>query len=670
MDPHPELRGREFAGYRMGEYLGQGGSGPMYAGTMLDGGARVAIKVFDIFGLLPEPVRREFQAQLEAEAREASHILHPSVAQVLAVGSLDDMPCVVSEFVEGERLDAVLERNRTVDEAAAAAMVRQVAAGVRAIHDAGLIHGDVKPGNVIVRTDGIPVLVDLGHAKSDPRLAALTRMGREPGTPLYQPPEQVEGEPATVAGGVFGLGGTLLALVTGAGATPEERKRALQSDVAPELRRVILTAMAKAPGDRFGSAAALIEGIDELRARAAGQVDRSSATVLLEGSTPKRRSTGARPKPPAPEVPVAESDDDIETLPAENIVAGPDEATISDAAAAPPAEVPRRKTGTIRRPTGAVKRPTGEVSKPKTERVQAADVAAEAAKKPRTERVKADDVAAAARKTERAGRPGTTVRDKSRRTERPGRTPARGGGGRKLVGALFVLALLGGGGYAAWHFLGTGGSAKPKPEPEVAEAPVEAEGTPEAEAAPEAEAEPAAGEPAKPPTPAQPAPAPDAAAQREAAAAKALAGETAEAERLAALVAEVERLIAEGGLARARERALELPEGHARRAELLAAIEAAETRSGVLAGVRAHVEARRWAEARVALDPLPADAPGVAELRAAIEAGEAEDAARAAAAVEASAAEASKAEAGGGKAETALADAARGFGAGRGLGRA
>ncbi|MGH3073834.1 MAG: serine/threonine-protein kinase, partial [Gaiellales bacterium] len=197
----PPLTGRLVADrYTIEEELGRGGFGTVY-GASADGGERVAVKVFS---------RREGLApRADREARTARKLDHPNIHTVLGVENDDDHVYLVSQLVEGERLD----RSGLADDQA----VRAIAAVCDALayaHSRGIVHRDVKPANILVARDGTVTLTDFGIA-SDEDSRDQTVDERVLGTLSYMSPEQAAGTQATGATDVWAAGLTLYTQLTG-----------------------------------------------------------------------------------------------------------------------------------------------------------------------------------------------------------------------------------------------------------------------------------------------------------------------------------------------------------------------------------------------------------------------------------------------------------------------
>ena len=252
--------------YQVGARLGRGGMADVHAGRDLRLQREVAIKL-----LRPEVVARqpEVRARFEAEARNAARLSHPNVVAVYDTGEHEGLPFIVMELLPGETL-ADRIRGGPVD----LGWLRQVAADVlgalEAAHAAGIVHRDIKPGNILLADDGRAKVADFGIAKSlDGTGPDLTATNLLIGTPAYLAPEQVAGGPATARSDLYALGVVLYEASSGrkpfTGETPVAVAYAIEhADVEPlaavrpevdgALSATVEQAMERDPDRRFGSA--------------------------------------------------------------------------------------------------------------------------------------------------------------------------------------------------------------------------------------------------------------------------------------------------------------------------------------------------------------------------------------------------------------------------------
>ena len=269
--PPPSSATTEIAGrYRIEGALGRGGMAEVRAGTDLRLQRPVAVKF-----LLPEMAAREdIRRRFEAEARAAASLSDPHAVAVYDTGEHEGLPYIVMERLPGETL-----ADRIAAGPQDPAWVRQVAgevlAALGAAHAAGLVHRDVKPGNILITADNHAKIADFGIAKS---LEAsngsrdLTGTGQLLGTPAYLPPERLDGGPATAQSDLYSLGVVLYEALAGQcpfpGETPVATAMAIVAgdyppldEVRPGLDPALVTtvhrAMATNPAQRFVSAAAM-----------------------------------------------------------------------------------------------------------------------------------------------------------------------------------------------------------------------------------------------------------------------------------------------------------------------------------------------------------------------------------------------------------------------------
>jgi serine/threonine protein kinase len=206
-----------------------------------------------------------FQERFLREARMAAALAHPNLVAVYDVGTDDGLPYIVMEYVEGETLAELMARAGPVSPDRAVELLVQVCAGLEHAHAAGLVHRDIKPQNLLVRTDGVVKVADFGIARTL-QGTQLTQVGTVLGTAAYLAPEQAAGERVMAAADIYSLGAVAYELLTGR--TPYEfeslAELALKQREAPPpipeappgLERAVLRALAFRPQDRPESATA------------------------------------------------------------------------------------------------------------------------------------------------------------------------------------------------------------------------------------------------------------------------------------------------------------------------------------------------------------------------------------------------------------------------------
>jgi hypothetical protein len=258
--------GAEYAGYEIVRILGRGGMGIVYLAREPRLDRLVALKVIRP-DLAHDPT---FRARFRSESRTAAAIEHPHVVTVFGAGERNGLLYVAMRYVPGRDLGRIVAADGPLSPATAAQVIGQVATGLDAVHAAGLVHRDVKPGNVIVgdQTDGgdpAAYLADFGLARAIAAGSGLTATGELIGTLDFIAPEQIEGRRVDARTDVYALGCVLFHAVTGrvpfAGPESSAKMWAHLNEPPPDpdrgaaaLAPVIRRAMAKDPAGRFPSA--------------------------------------------------------------------------------------------------------------------------------------------------------------------------------------------------------------------------------------------------------------------------------------------------------------------------------------------------------------------------------------------------------------------------------
>ena len=269
---HPQRIGR----YRIERLLGQGGFGLVYLAHDEQLNRRVAVKV-PHSRLMSKP--EDAEAYL-AEARTGANLDHPGIVPVHDVGRTENFPCyIVSKYIEGTDLSTRLREQRLTYREAAA-LVATVAEALHYAHKKGLVHRDVKPGNILIAGDGRPWVVDFGLALREENIGKGPKYA---GTPAYMSPEQARGEGHRVDGrsDIFSLGVVLYELLTGRkpfrGDTQAELLEQVTSyeprplrqydeKLPKELERICHKAMAKRASERYSSAHDMADDLRHLLA--------------------------------------------------------------------------------------------------------------------------------------------------------------------------------------------------------------------------------------------------------------------------------------------------------------------------------------------------------------------------------------------------------------------
>lgn len=271
LEPRP---GDSVGPYRITRTIGRGRMGVVFEGVA-DGQEPVAIKVVTTELSQDEVFVRRFQREVAA----AQKISHPHVVPVLGAGEEGGLPYLVQALIAGGSLHDRLVRDGALDVATTVRLLRGPAEGIDALHASGLIHRDIKPGNILLDGDTAYV-TDFGLAK-DSQASNLTRPGQALGSLDYMAPEQIRGEDVSAATDIYALGCMIHECLTGTppfGGRPsmrvlfahlqEEPPDLSESrrDIAPAVAKAVNKALEKEPEDRPASAAGYISSI----ARAAG----------------------------------------------------------------------------------------------------------------------------------------------------------------------------------------------------------------------------------------------------------------------------------------------------------------------------------------------------------------------------------------------------------------
>ncbi len=276
--------------YRVERVLGEGAMAKVLLAHDAELGREVAVKLLDE-GLAADP---SFRARFAREARIAAGLSHPNIVTVFDVGEADGRPFIVMELVPGRTLEERLRRDGAVPANDVVAIARQVCAGLEHAHANGLVHRDLKPGNLIERDDGTIKIADFGIARAVEG-TELTEAGTVVGTAAYLAPEQAEAGTVTSATDLFALGAVLYELLTGRqpwkveslaqlAARREVTPPELPAETPPGLRAAIERSLRPDAEDRPSSAAEFARLLDGDSA-APGE----DATVVIPRAAPRRR---------------------------------------------------------------------------------------------------------------------------------------------------------------------------------------------------------------------------------------------------------------------------------------------------------------------------------------------------------------------------------------------
>src|SRR5438067_111428 len=286
-----ELLG-EFGDYELLEEVGRGGQGVVFRARQKSLNRTVALKVISLGQWASKAHLRRFR--LEAEA--AAKLEHPGIVPIHEVGERDGSCYFSMKFIEGGQLDEVARR-QPMPIRQAAELIAKVARTVHYAHEHGILHRDIKPGNILLDEKGEPHLTDFGLARLVESESSVTHTLDILGTPSYMAPEQAVGNNTAVSNAtdVYGIGAVLYQLLTGhppfaGGATYETirllldtepwQPRLLNPKIDRDLSTICLKCLEKDPKRRYSSALALAEDLERwlkhepIRARRTGVIGR------------------------------------------------------------------------------------------------------------------------------------------------------------------------------------------------------------------------------------------------------------------------------------------------------------------------------------------------------------------------------------------------------------
>ncbi len=271
-----ELSGRQLGDYRILRRIGRGAMADVYLAEQLSLGRQVAIKV----------LKRElaedasYVKRFQNEARAAAALVHANIVQIHEVGCIDDVHFIAQEYVAGQNLRQLLDRQGPLDARLSVTIMRQVAAALHRAGRAGIVHRDIKPENIMLSAAGEVKVADFGLSRiaGDGGLD-LTQVGVTMGTPLYMSPEQAEGKKPDPRSDLYSFGVTCFHMLAGrppfVGDTAlvvamhhvrssPERLENLRADVPEGLCRIVHKLLEKSPDERYPDAAALLKDLREL----------------------------------------------------------------------------------------------------------------------------------------------------------------------------------------------------------------------------------------------------------------------------------------------------------------------------------------------------------------------------------------------------------------------
>jgi serine/threonine protein kinase len=305
-----ELIGRQVAGYRIEREIGRGGMAVVYRARDLRLERTVALKL-----LAPELARNDtFRRRFTHESRAAAAIDHPHIVPVFEAGETDGVLYIAMRYVEGSDLRHLLDGRGPLAPPVALRIAAQIASALDAAHEHGLVHRDVKPGNILVArgTDSDhpehAYLTDFGLTKKSLSLTGFTSVGQFVGTLDYVAPEQISGRPVDGRCDVYGFACVVYECLAGRPPFRRDDDMALlwahqydqppaltesRPDLTPQVDPVFTEALAKSPDDRHDSCLEFVAALRTAVTGAAG-ADHPPTEVDLRVA----RAEEGRPEPP------------------------------------------------------------------------------------------------------------------------------------------------------------------------------------------------------------------------------------------------------------------------------------------------------------------------------------------------------------------------------------
>jgi len=358
--------GDQIAGYQLGEQIGTGGMAVVYRALDLRLGRQVALKV--LAARLAED--DAFRQRFIRESRAAAGVDHPHIIPVYEAGDADGVLFIAMRYVSAGDVRTLIQAQGMLSPARASAITSQAASALDAAHAHGLVHRDVKPGNILLDAVGgrdHVYLADFGLSKHSLNTTTLTAAGQFMGTLDYVSPEQIQGRPADGRADQYALACTAVEMLSGTPPYKRDESMALlwaqleappplltdlRPDLPPEINTVISTALAKSPADRFPTClafASALAAVCEARPAVLREPTELAAALPQQaappaGGAPAGAAAAAAPRPaPSNAAPPADAPParvPAAGIPAAGIPAAGGPAAGIPAAGAPAADAP------------------------------------------------------------------------------------------------------------------------------------------------------------------------------------------------------------------------------------------------------------------------------------------------------------------------------------------
>ncbi len=272
-----DLTGTTIGDFQVERLLGRGGMGEVYLATQVSLNRPVALKVLRPDVLTKQGYRERFQSEAMAVAK----LNHPNIVHVYSMGEFAPVHFIAMEYVEGTNLREYVVKRGALELPQALSIMKQAAQAIGAAGEAGIIHRDVKPENILITRRGRVKVADFGLCRHmDEEGAQITQEGITMGTPAYMSPEQAQGYPLDHRSDLYSLGATYYFMLAGLppfrGDSPVavalKQVREIPSsllvhrgDMPLEIDRLVMKLMAKNPADRYQSAAKMLADLAKVR---------------------------------------------------------------------------------------------------------------------------------------------------------------------------------------------------------------------------------------------------------------------------------------------------------------------------------------------------------------------------------------------------------------------
>jgi serine/threonine-protein kinase len=304
--------GTEIGNYRILEKIGEGGMGIVYKAVDVNLDRTVAIKALNT-ELSGNP---ELEQRFRTEIKALANLNHTNLATLYALLIEKGRPLMVVEFVEGETFEQIVKRQGPIPSEEAIPLFRQALAGIGYAHRLGVVHRDIKPGNLMLNRQGTVKVTDCGIAKAV-SARGVAKSGAQIGTALYMSPEQFLNRGVDVRSDIYSLGVTLYEMLTGKVHFSADSDYQIMADhvnsppppltsifpyVPKGLEKAVLKALAKNPDARYQTVEEFGVALDQAQGvvSAATGVIALPETVFMEAAAPAAPTAPAVPKAPAP----------------------------------------------------------------------------------------------------------------------------------------------------------------------------------------------------------------------------------------------------------------------------------------------------------------------------------------------------------------------------------